>query len=44
MDETRTPQEEDSVEGHDDGQGYNGEDEKCHGITDVTLLFTVARA
>ena len=43
-DETRTPKEEDGVEDHDDGQGPNSEDEKCHRITDVTLLSTVPRA
>ena len=43
-DETRTPEEEDGVEDHDDEQGPNSEDEKCHIITDVTLLITVDRA
>jgi hypothetical protein len=43
-DETGTPKEEDCVEDHDDQQGPNSEDEKCHSITDVTLLITVDRA
>ena len=43
-DEIRTPKEEDGVEDHDDGQGPINKDEKCHRITDVTLLCTVPRA
>jgi len=43
-DETRAPKEEDGVDDHDDEQGPNSEDEKCHIITDVTLLFTIDRA
>lgn len=44
VDDTRTPNEEDGVEGHYDEQGPNSKDKNCPSITDVTLLFTVARA
>jgi len=43
-DEKCTPEEEDGVEDHDDKQGPDSEDEERLGITDVTLLFTVARS
>ena len=43
-DQTCTPDEEDGIEDHDEEQRPNSEDEKCHIIADVTLLFTVVRA